>query len=213
MKYFVRLALCIITLLVAQPGNARPVEAISTYPLTLPDEVFRTKFTHTALLPDHLAYLSLMQKTGIDRSTDALATTLKEVIQHMDLTSEAASQFVDNLQNNYEHLTLSNRNATRSLLCELEATQDQSATYARLDQLDDIKDATAVHQYQQAITNLTSAQALALNEWLTQLKPHTSHYTLNHAKIFNHTQQSVELVVDTACLFLASNHFNKSTSD
>jgi hypothetical protein len=75
-----------------------------------------------------------------------------------------------------------------------------------LDKLDDIKDTTAALQYQQAIADLTSTQTEALNRWLAQLKPRTTHYTLDHAKIFNHTQQNVELVVDTACQFLASNH-------
>jgi hypothetical protein len=91
------------------------------------------------------------------------------------------------------------------LICETDQRNDHNTTYARLDALDDIKDAAAARQYAQAIAEMEPTQALALNRWLAQIKSQTSHYKLDHAKIFNHTQQSVDLVVDTACQFLANN--------
>jgi len=107
-----------------------------------------------------------------------LTNTIEQGVQYLDLTPDDAAEFVHNLQEHYEQHTLSNRNATRSLLCRADVRQDQTTTYARLDKLDDIKDATPALAYQKAITNLTSAQALALSQWPAQLKPQTPRWIM-----------------------------------
>jgi hypothetical protein len=207
-SYFTRLALCIMALLLAQPGYARQANEAASQNLSLPDEVFRSRFEQSENLPDHLAYLSLMQSLYNAEITTGHAQNIARIRSHINVSEETAEHFLQQALSSYNDMLMDNRNTTENLLCHGEqnlTAADNSQSYATLDILDDLKESHASDQYQKMMQTFDNNVGQELQSWLAVIKTDSSHYKYNHRAVFEHTAQSVGLVIDTACHFLANN--------
>ncbi|XOV90419.1 MAG: hypothetical protein ACFHX7_11185 [Pseudomonadota bacterium] len=172
--------------------------------LTLPNDVYRVKYDRTESMPDHLAYLSLMQNIRLAEQESSRADNIAHVQSHLSLSQERANLFLEFVIASYDDMTATNRAIASRMLCHgNRAAYANEEAYALLDVIDDIKETNLRKHYKRALINFGPETAEQLDMWLAVIKTGSSHHKYDHKQVFEHSNESVESVISTACSVLA----------
>ena len=173
---------------------------------------YRVFFKADASMPNHYAFLNMMENFSSDNSKKTKQKNLTDVQSLFKIPEQSAQAFIQIIVQSYAAMTSNNHVATQKMLCSKELyIDDRAATHELLDVLDDIKETNLVRQYQ--LTNL-AASHLGVNqhnvstefkEWLDILKRQQTHHKFNHAALYRQSEENVETVVSRSCRFLAAN--------
>jgi hypothetical protein len=196
MKRIIKWAITMIALASAQPTLAGP---------ELPDNVYREKYQQTENMPDHLAYLSLMQNVRIAQEEVGTSANITHIRAHLSLGNDEAMAFLEYLLVSYDEMTTTNRTVTNRMLCTGNRPKyELNKAYAVLDVIDDIKDTNLRKHYRRALMDLGKESATELSTWLQVIKSDSAHHKYDHRLVFEHTDESVESVISTACNMIAA---------
>ena len=171
----------------------------------LPEDVYRVKFDRTETMPDHLAYLALMQNLVLSSHNEGNDAAVDRVQEHISVERERAQLFLDFVMNSYDDLTSTNRAVTNRMLCKgSKPKYALNEAYAVLDVLDDIKETNLRKHYKMVLVNFDAKTAQELDVWLDAIKSDATHHKYDHERIFEHAHESVEAVIKTACGLLTA---------
>lgn len=171
----------------------------------MPGDVYRVKYDRSIDMPDHLAYLSLMQNITQAQREAGTEANLDHIQLHLSLNREDAREFLEYVQSSYVEMIDNNRAVTNRMLCAGDRPKYEiNKAYAVLDVLDDIKETNLRKHYKRVQIDFGSQTADELENWLMAIKTGSSHHKYDHRKVFEHSEHSVEDVISTACNLLAS---------
>ncbi|MEX0941142.1 MAG: hypothetical protein WD002_01190 [Pseudomonadales bacterium] len=196
---FVKWSITALAVLVFQQATAsQPVDR-------LPEEVFRVKYTNTDDMPDHIAYLSLMQNLWLAENESGREPNLVHIQTHLSINREEANIFLEYLLSSYDEMLETNRAVTNRMLCQGNKPKyETNKAYAVLDVLDDIKETNLRKHYKRALIEFGTDTGEELNLWLAAIKTGSSHHRYDHRRIFEHSEQSVGQVISVACNVLTA---------
>lgn len=173
--------------------------------INMPGEVYRVKYDRSIDMPNHLAYLSLMQNITQAQREAGREANLDHIQMHLSLNRAQAAAFLEYVQTSYIEMIDTNRAVTNRMLCSGDKPKyEVNKAYAVLDVLDDIKETNLRKHFKRVLIDFGSETADELENWLTVIKTGSSHHKYDHRKVFEHSEQSVEDVISTACNLLAS---------
>lgn len=171
----------------------------------LPADVYRVKYDETVQMPDHFAYLTLMQNLVLAEQESGTEANIAHVQTHLSLDQERAEAFLGFVLASYDDMIAVNRAITNRMLCAGQRPKyETNKAYAVLDVLDDIKETNLRKQYKHVLLNFGTRTAVELETWLAVIKTGASHHKYDHRQVFAHSGESVEQVILTACNVLAA---------
>lgn len=196
MKRIIKWAITMMALATAQATLAQP---------ELPDNVYREKYQQSENMPDHLAYLSLMQNIRVAQEEAGTNANIAHIQAHLSFDNEQAMTFLEYVLNSYDEMTTTNRTVTNRMLCTGNRPKyELNKAYAVLDVIDDIKDTNLRKHYKRAMMDLGKDFSGELAAWLQVIKSDSAHHKYDHRMVFEHTDESVESVISTACNMIAA---------
>ncbi len=196
-KQILKWTTAVLAVLAFQHSRANDAQA-------LPSDAYRVKYDRTEAMPDHLAYLSLMQNIRLAEQESSREDNVAHVQTHLSLSSERANLFLEFVIASYDDMTATNRAITSRMLCSgNQPTYAADEAYAMLDVIDDIKETNLRKHYKRALINFGADTAEQLDMWLAVIKTGSSHHKYDHKQVFEHSDESVESVIGTACSVLA----------
>lgn len=173
-------------------------------PSPLPVDIYRFKHDPADAVPNHLAYLALMQNLLSEQKEAGREATLTHIQARMSLDRENAGLFLDFVKSSYEDMVETNRMVTNRMLCSGSRPKyaiDQA--YAIVDVLDDVKETNLRKHYRRALIDF-NGKSEELDSWLAVIKSGSSDDKYDQQKLFEHSDATVEQVVSSACNLLAS---------
>ena len=157
-------------------------------------------------LPDHLAYLSLMQNMRHAEREAGQGIDIRHIKDHLAMNDRTAEEFRQFVLASYDEMTEDNTEITQRMLCLNEqALYGRGEAYAVLDVLDDIKETNLKRQLRRAYASFGQSRAEELALWLEYIKAGQTDHRYDRERDFNYDRFSVEELVATACGALASN--------
>lgn len=170
----------------------------------LPGDVYRAKYAFTRDMPDHLAYLSLMQNLSEAENAVGEEANIAHIQAHLSMEHDRAAQFLHFVLDSYSDMVETNRAVTNRMLCQGKMPRyEVNEAYAVLDVLDDIKETNLRKHYKRAMINFGSRNGEEITAWLDAIKTGASHHKYDHRAVYEHADASVEKVISTACNLLA----------
>ncbi len=186
-RQVIKWTLIVLTILVAPSARAEVITTSQS-----PIEVYRIHHDDQVSMPDHLAYLLLMQRMAAQSPEDNLA----DIQQHLDKEDTQALDFLDFMLESYSTMRSTNREVTHRMLCLHEQPRyEVGEAYAVLDVLDDIKETNLRKHLGRALIVLGPVEAEGLESWLADIK------VAQRATTF--PEHSVEDVIAKACNIVA----------
>lgn len=196
MKGLISGAIALIALSTSTASAAEP---------NLPDNAYRERYHQSATMPDYLAYLSLMQNIRLAEEETGSDANVAHIQTHLSMDETQARAFRDYVLTSYDEMTATNRAVTNRMLCTGNRPKyEVNKAYAVLDVIDDIKDTNLRKHYQAATQDIGKEMAAELVQWLQIIKTGSSHHKYDHRRVFEHTEESVEKVITTACNMIAA---------
>ncbi len=167
--------------------------------------LYRVTYDGSTAMPDHLAYLSLMQNMKRAELEAGTGTNIEHIKAHLSLDDDAAEAFRQFVLASYEEMTDTNTEVTSRMLCaNNRARYAFSEAHAVLDVLDDIKETNLRKQLRRALVNVGRSHSAELEAWLGQIRAGDTDHRYDHYASLDYDRFSVEEVVTTACNFIAS---------
>lgn len=168
--------------------------------------IYRVSIDTRQAVPDHLAYLSLMQNIRRAETQHGSASNALHIKTHLEMDDAQADAFRQFVLSSYEEMTDTNTEVTQRMLCLNErARYATGEAYAVLDILDDIKETNLKRQLRRAYANFGRDRGEELARWLDDIKTGRADHQHDASPALNYDQFSVEEVVASACSSLASN--------
>lgn len=171
--------------------------------MILPDEAYHVRYDTAGQIPDHVAFVDLLQNLSQAESAIGRQENIAHIRTHLNLNERRAGIFLDHALESYQALLRSNRSVTNRMLCQGGDIKTEVA-YNTLDVLDDLKEATAKQLYKQTIISFGSDFSQQLDMWLASIKEGSSHHKFDHRVVFELNHQSVEKAISTACQYIAA---------
>jgi len=170
-----------------------------------PIDSYRFKYDPSNAMPDHLAYLALMQNLVLADKEVGREKNIAHIQSHLSLDREHAEHFFEFIQHSYDKMIDTNRTVTNRMLCSGSRPKyEMNKAYAIVDVLDDIKETNLRKYYRHVLIEFNGTTAGELNKWLAVIKTGKSPHKYDQQKLLKHHNPTVEQVVSSACGLLAS---------
>jgi len=194
LKSFLKWSLLLVAVLVYKNSTA----------FELPDGVFRDHYHQTSRLPDHFAYLNLMEQINSTVEQNNRQGAINTIEDHMSFDHDQSDQFLSYLMNSYIGFQSSNRSLTDRMLCHGKLLENEDKVYRLLDTLDDIKETNLKKYYKHALITLGEQSATDLDIWLADVKSQSKHVRYSHRNVYAQMDIDVDTVISVACNQLAT---------
>lgn len=170
-----------------------------------PVDSYRFKYDPSGAMPDHLAYLALMQNLVSADKEVGREMNIAHIQSHLSLDPEHTEHFFQFIQASYDKMMDTNRTVTNRMLCSGSRPKyEMNKAYAIVDVLDDIKETNLRKHYKRVLIQFDGTTADELKAWLEVIKTGDSPHKYDQQKLLTHDNPTVEQVVSSACGLLAS---------
>ena len=151
-------------------------------------------------IPDHIAYLTLMQALARGEAQDAHAANIKLIEDRMSLDTAHAALFLQFMVSSYDQIVSTNRAMATRVLCDGTAPKFNKRNAHRvLGALDNFKEANLRSSYRRAQANLGANATRHLNEWLAMIKRKDSPGLSDRRGAYLGEDRNITQVIDDAC--------------
>ena len=151
-------------------------------------------------MPDHIAYLTLMQELSRAEAQHNHGTSIKLIEDRMSLDNAHATLFLQFMVSSYEQIVSTNRAISTRVLCNGTMPRyDKRDAHQVIGALDDIKEANLRRSYERAQANLGAEATRHLNEWLATIKLQDSGRASDRNGAYLGHNRNITQLIDDAC--------------
>lgn len=192
----------LLAMVLHQPANAAPLPDAAPSNGSIPVQHHQQK----PAIPNHIAYLMLMQQLTRAEYRNAHATDIRRIENHLSLDREHAELFLQFILSSYSQMLSTDRAVAARLLCQNNRPRySGNRAHAVLNAVDNFKASNLREYYRHAHSNLGSRVAGHLDTWLSTIASHSSPGELNRQQNFLHSSVVVEQAMGQVCNVIAAN--------
>lgn len=163
----------------------------------------RTQFVQSALLPDGVAFHSIMRLAKYMQASDDPEDAAGWVQSEMGFSDGLSSDFVDSLLAALNTLEAEIQAATRTMAClgptPIKAGED---IYSLFEEMDDMRDDLAESSFDAFVGELDAKSAAAFQRWVDRQKLNVTHVKFKHKEHYESQGASADASLASMCVHM-----------